>query len=311
MRKPNGWGSVYKLGGRRRNPWAARKTTGYNEKGQPVYMFVGYYQTRAEAERALAVYNAKPYDARASLGSVLEAWKAEAFPELRPGSRYQYEYACGLLAPLSDRKIGTLRLADMQALVSSVPKSAGSKIKAVLGLAFSYAVRQEILSADRRELVRFLKLSDEGRTVERRVFSSDEIASIDDPRVLILLYTGLRVGEFCALNAEDIHLAERWLYVREAKTAAGVRVVPIAEKIAPYFEGLRLHESYSTIKRAVAVYGGHRPHDTRHTFISLCADRGIDERLIRAIVGHSGSGITETVYTHLDLAALQNAVNLL
>ena len=29
MKLPNGFGSVYKLSGKRRNPWVARKTTGW------------------------------------------------------------------------------------------------------------------------------------------------------------------------------------------------------------------------------------------------------------------------------------------
>lgn len=57
MRNPNGYGSVYKLSGRRRKPYAARITLGFKpENGHPIYKFIGYYKTRAEAERALAEY---------------------------------------------------------------------------------------------------------------------------------------------------------------------------------------------------------------------------------------------------------------
>ena len=57
MRLPNGYGSVYKLSGNRRKPWAARKTVGFNDKGQPIYIYVGYYKTRGEALQGLAEYN--------------------------------------------------------------------------------------------------------------------------------------------------------------------------------------------------------------------------------------------------------------
>lgn len=53
----------------------------------------------------------------------------------------------------------------------------------------------------------------------------------------------------------------------------------------------------------------HRPHDTRHTFISMLADNKTDWAIIRRIVGHSGKGITETVYTHYDMSVLLDAVN--
>ena len=53
----------------------------------------------------------------------------------------------------------------------------------------------------------------------------------------------------------------------------------------------------------------HRPHDTRHTGISLLAAAGGDERVIKKIVGHKGQGVTETVYTHFELAELKDAIN--
>ena len=40
----------------------------------------------------------------------------------------------------------------------------------------------------------------------------------------------------------------------------------------------------------------HRPHDTRHTCVSLLAAAGIDERIIKKIVGHAGQGVTEEGY---------------
>ena len=53
----------------------------------------------------------------------------------------------------------------------------------------------------------------------------------------------------------------------------------------------------------------HRPHDTRHTCISFLTEAGVDQRIIRKIVGHKGQGVTETVYTHLELPAKLEAIN--
>ena len=53
MRLPNSFGSIHKMSGNRRRPWCVRKTTGWNEKGQPIYYYVGYYRTKAEAMEAL------------------------------------------------------------------------------------------------------------------------------------------------------------------------------------------------------------------------------------------------------------------
>ena len=65
-----------------------------------------------------------------------------------------------------------------------------------------------------------------------KVVDSDEYLMFP----IILIYTGIRIGEFWNLKKEDVHLEERWFYVRESKTESGIREVPIAEKIVPFFE---------------------------------------------------------------------------
>ena len=60
-----------------------------------------------------------------------------------------------------------------------------------------------------------------------------------------------------------------------------------------------------------ALGAEHKCHDTRHTTISLLTVAGVDERIIKKIVGHAGSSITENVYTHIDLKPLLEAINML
>ena len=62
MRLPNGYGSVVKLSGNRRNPFVVRKTREFNVKGHAVFDIVGYYPTREAGLIALAEYNKAPYD---------------------------------------------------------------------------------------------------------------------------------------------------------------------------------------------------------------------------------------------------------
>lgn len=62
LKNPNGYGSVFKLSGNRRKPWAVRITTGWTEEGKQTYEYLGYFTTRQEAMIALADYNSNPYD---------------------------------------------------------------------------------------------------------------------------------------------------------------------------------------------------------------------------------------------------------
>ena len=70
MKLPNGFGSVYKLSGNRRNPYVAKKTKGWdideNREGKAAIYNSRYYPTRKEALTALAEFNANPYDVNAA-----------------------------------------------------------------------------------------------------------------------------------------------------------------------------------------------------------------------------------------------------
>ena len=143
-----------------------------------------------------------------------------------------------------------------------------------------------------------------------------------------MIYSGLRIGEFWNLKKEDVHLEERWFQVTESKTESGIREVPIAEKIVPFFEHWMQKESEYVFpntkgnKHTDRVFRdswwnplmnelemNHRPHDTRHTCVSLLTEAGVDERIIKKIVGHKGQGVTEQVYTHLELPIKLEAIN--
>lgn len=73
MKAPNGFGSVTRLAGRRRKPFAAVLTVkGGNAKR--VRRYLGYYKTKAEALTALADYHKAPYDLDASRATFADAY---------------------------------------------------------------------------------------------------------------------------------------------------------------------------------------------------------------------------------------------
>lgn len=204
-------------------------------------------------------------------------------------------------------------------------------------------------------MVRYVDISKAGNpnAYNRKPFSKKEISilwkckdsNIYVTVILIMIYSGVRIGELLDLEKKDIHLDERWFYVKESKTEAGIREVPIAEKIVPFFEywmnrkcdhlictpddepfqyrnyydsywiPLMLEFGFGKFvideTKKEPVYDGHRPHDTRHTCISLLTEKEVDERFIKKIVGHKGQGVTENVYTHIELPTKLDAINLI
>lgn len=54
----------------------------------------------------------------------------------------------------------------------------------------------------------------------------------------------------------------------------------------------------------------HKPHDTRHTCISMMTEKEVSPTLIKKIVGHSGAmSLTKKVYTHVNVQELLEAIN--
>lgn len=87
MKLPNGFGSIYKLSGKRRRPWVAAKTFGwqFDEEGQRIKQkrqVIGYFATRQEAMTALVQYNENPYDLdsnKITFSEVYEKWSDKYF----------------------------------------------------------------------------------------------------------------------------------------------------------------------------------------------------------------------------------------
>lgn len=147
---------------------------------------------------------------------------------------------------------------------------------------------------------------------------------------LILIYTELRISELLQLKKSDVHLSEQWFHVVKSKTDAGIRDVPIADKILPIFERLMKTDGeylianknsyypYSTFKMKFwkplieELKTEHRPHDTRHTCKSRLAEAKVEQTVIKKIVDHTGAmSVTEKVYTHFDIKPLLEEINLI
>lgn len=349
MRNPNGYGSVYKLSGNRRKPWAARITVGWvnnpkTKKSTQRYKFVGFYETRKEALLALADYNANPYNidsATITFQEVYERWNAEHFPTVSESNVKGYKAAFLLCSPIAGRRFVDIKLDDLQACADNSGKNYPTlrKYKVLLGLMYKYAVIHEIIPKE-RNTVEYINIKKAGNPnkIDREPFTREEVARLWEVKdtniyytvVLMLIYSGVRIGELLDLKKADVDMPGRCFHVTAAKTAAGIRTVPIAEKVVDFFQYWydlndceylistpdAQHFTYrnyfdSYWKPIICNTLGmqHRPHDTRHTCISFLAAAGVDERIIKKIVGHKGQGVTEVVYTHFELMELKDAIN--
>lgn len=319
MKNPNGAGSVYKLTGNRRKPWGVRITIGYNpDTGSPKQRLLGAYATRKEAIEALSAASYSPVTAKNhTLDDIYRAWSEKKYPTLAPRTVRSYRDSWALLRQLHRCDAATVKLGQLQAVFDATgkPKRTLEIARNVLAQVMNYAIKYEYTSSDRREMVRYIDLSaaSAARTVKRSIFTASEItrlweANARDP--LILIYTGMRIGEYLALTSADIH-ADR-VIIRSAKTDAGIREIPLLPNISPLLRPV--DQEYSNFRKRVwtplmeSLGMRHTIHDTRHTFATLCTEGGMDPRHLKAIIGHKSQDVTEGVYTHISFPALQAAL---
>ena len=319
----NGEGSVYKLAGRRSHPWAARKTVGFKENGQPKYKFIGYYRTKAEALHALMEYNKSPYSLNGEklcdiFNRFIDAYKENKTENTVGAMMTKWRH----MIPLHDMEITEITRRDLQIYFDNFDATeiTKKKVKVALKQIFDYAVRYDIIPPERTAIFDYLDLSgnvDVNRKPHNMI-TEEEIEYLwrtnDDMSqfILFLIYTGLRCGEYQDVMEND-DIIDNIIHVRRSKTRSGIREVPLSDKVLK-LDNLPHFASYDNMKYRYKVWREkekfeHKLHDTRHTCISLLTEAKIDERIIRAIVGHSGSSVTENVYTHISNEEKRAALN--
>lgn len=163
--------------------------------------------------------------------------------------------------------------------------------------------------------------------------------------VLFCLYTGMRLGELCALKWTDLDLHNRTVTVNrtvqriaaegyrtrtilmetDPKSICSQRTVPLTAEITKLLEEIKGDLPY--------VFGGGRPleprtmqyrfkralkeagvgdrnfHILRHTFATNCVESGMDVKTLSVILGHSDVKITLNRYVHPTMDSRRMQIN--
>lgn len=347
LKLPNGFGTVYKLSGKRRKPYIVRKTVGFHideEKDTRIqdYITIGYAVNRAEGLQMLADYNNSPFDvesAKLTFQEVYEKWSNEKYETISKSNVHGYTAAYKLCSKIESKVFKEVKLSDLQYIVDICGKNYPTlrKLKVLFGQIYDYALKNEICNKDYSEIVDILKYKDRNpNKYDRNKFSKDEIDKIwtmSDNKyyqiILMLIYSGVRVSELLDLKKEHVHIDEQYFDVIDSKTENGIRKVPIANKVLEFYKSWLDSDSeyllhtpdgkhftyrnyYDSYYMALMENIGLKrtPHCCRHTCISLLATAGADQTIIKKIAGHSGAmTLTEKVYTHFDIKLLVDAIN--
>ena len=335
MKRPNGAGTVIDYGPRARLRYGGRITVGIID-GKQIYKYLDRFETKTEARRQLDLYAAGQYvpPSNMTLAELFSEWSSLHYPRISKQLRDNYNAAFKHLAPLHKKKFVELRTVNFQSLIDalSLSYSSKSKIKALAGMLYKYAMMNDIVN---KNYASFVNIGKQEKT-EKTVFTAEEIEKLKAVRpesdmILILIYTGFRLQELLNLTADDIDLEEGVIHGGLKTDAGRNRIVPLhpyiqhivsslcENKRGPLFvnpSGSVITQDYFRKRIYYPLLDKlgiprRTPHSTRHTFATLLVEGGADPKAVTDLLGHTDYAFTANTYAHSDFNFLKNAVMLL
>lgn len=156
--------------------------------------------------------------------------------------------------------------------------------------------------------------------------------------VLVCLFTGLRIGEICALRWEDVSFSDQTIFVHHTlqrvqdrlgsntktkivvttpKSACSIRTIPIPDELSVILAAYQKSSigylltnddrrfveprtMQNRFKKALKASGVESAnfHAIRHTFATRCIELGFDVKSLSEILGHATVNITMNRYVH-------------
>ena len=181
---------------------------------------------------------------------------------------------------------------------------------------------------------------------ERKKLESYLIKNMDRTNlaVLLCLFTGLRIGELCGLKWEDIDFEKNTLSVKRTvqrvsrngksqviigspKSRTSIRTVPIPIFMMALLRKFRSIDSLFVITnlskpteprtmqnrfKAILKLCGIRNvnfHSLRHTYATVCIEKGFDPKALSELLGHADASITLNRYVHSSMDVKKNYVS--
>ena len=197
----------------------------------------------------------------------------------------------------------------------------------------------------RAEKIRVLSSEEERRLVSYL----KEHPSLTSLGILLSLFTGVRLGELCALRWSDFSLDESEFHVSktmqrlpnpdraapkktvieigEPKSHSSVRTIPLPKKLTSYLRSAYKRDAYilsghrysfieprtmeNRFKAVLRKCGikGSNFHALRHTFATRCIEVGFDVKTLSEILGHSSVNITLNRYVHPSMKTKHENMN--
>lgn len=336
MKLSNGMGSVSKMSGKRRRPWRVRVTKGWTDEGKQVYLNVGYFSTKKEALLALAQYHENPYDVQKTItfAELYNKWFKEKEKHHTKKNMDMYNLSYKYCTAIHDKPFHELKKTHLQGMIddSGASHAMKLKVKTLLNQLYNFAMENDIVD---KNYSKFIEIQKPDATKEHNIFSRDQIeylfkiANQDEiaKQVLILIYTGTRINELLGQERNAVDIDSQFMKGGSKTDYGRNRTIIIHNRILPFVK-----EYYDKGGKTLLVTADNKPvtykvfyklwnekleewgfdktniHTTRHTFVSMAREAGVNDLALKRHVGHSTNDVTAH-YSHLSVEYMRDEIN--
>ncbi len=352
--------NIYK---RKDGRWEGRYIKDRTVGGKAIYGYVyahSYKETRTKLQDAIRDWNSSAQVRQEKtetldFQSLAEEWFRHMEPLVKESTYRKYSnlWKSYIRPQLGHMQIPDISQSILEEYCAALLTSGGSKgeglsaktvsdTMSLIRCVLQFCISKKIMVSCDTRMITVKQCTKKMRvlTVNEQQILCNHINSNPSPQnvgVLFCLFTGIRIGEICALKWEDISFSEKTVHIHQTmqriqidetehktkiiittpKSTCSIRTIPLPDELVSvlktvtgpasgYFltgsdkrwiEPRTMQYHFKSLLKRCKIEDANY-HALRHTFATRCVELGFDVKSLSEILGHASVNITMNRYVH-------------